>query len=342
MHRQRGFTLVELLVVIAIIAILTLLLLPAINAARESARRSQCSARLGQLVLAVAQYQSAHGVYPTGVEDASGPIVNRENGFHHNWIVQILPQMEERNVYRVIDHEKSVYDPANSVARDHTMASLRCPSEPGREPIGTSNYAGVHHDVEALIDADNHGTFFLNSRLAPDDILDGTQYTIFIGEKVVDKGFDLGWMSGTRATLRNMGTQLNRTGLDPLGTFTLTQEQIERYLAERDKLAEEGMQWPADIEEEDAEPADLAEENGKETDSLSKGEDRPDEGRNPIMDAISRGTYVGGFGSSHLGGVNFAFGDGRVAFLVNETAQEVLQKLAHRADGSLIEADKID
>ena len=76
------------------------------------------------------------------------------------------------------------------------------------DDLPASNYAGCHHDVEAPIDADNHGVLFLNSHISGDDIPDGAAHTIFIGEKIVADD-DLGWMSGTRATLRNTGLRIN-------------------------------------------------------------------------------------------------------------------------------------
>ena len=89
---------------------------------------------------------------------------------------------------------------------------LSCPSSPAADgPV--SNYAGVHHHVEAPIDADNSGVLFLNSKLSFEDLRDGAAYTLFIGEKRTGYVEDLGWMSGTSATLRNTGTPLN--GLFP-------------------------------------------------------------------------------------------------------------------------------
>ena len=83
------------------------------------------------------------------------------------------------------------------------LSEFICPSEVV-DDLPASNYAGCHHDVEAPIDADNHGVLFLNSHVSSDDIPDGAGHTIFMGEKIVTAG-DLGWTSGTRATLRNTG-----------------------------------------------------------------------------------------------------------------------------------------
>jgi len=90
------------------------------------------------------------------------------------------------------------------------IRTFLCPSGP-RDPsdVGHSSYVGVHHDVEAPIDATNHGVFFLNSSVRYENITDGSAHTFFVGEKIFPDSSDLGWMSGTRATLRNTGTPLN-------------------------------------------------------------------------------------------------------------------------------------
>src|SRR5262245_32905246 len=113
---SRAFTLVELLVVIAIIALLVPPLLPAVQAARQAARRSTCLNNLGQLILAVTNYEMAHGVYPPGTIESVGPIVNSPIGYHHNWIIQILPYLEEQNVYNAIDKKVGVYNAKNAAA----------------------------------------------------------------------------------------------------------------------------------------------------------------------------------------------------------------------------------
>ena len=98
-----GFTLVELLVVIAIIGVLVALLLPAVQAAREAARRANVRTISSQISLALHNYEMAHGCYPPGTIDATGPIVNTAVGYHHNWLVQMLPYIEEQNAWNSLD-----------------------------------------------------------------------------------------------------------------------------------------------------------------------------------------------------------------------------------------------
>ncbi|NLX96188.1 MAG: DUF1559 domain-containing protein [Rhodopirellula sp.] len=211
-HSKSGFTLVELLVVIAIIGILIALLLPAIQACREAARRIQCTNNLMQVGIALHNYESAYGVIPPGTINADGPIRSEPVGYHASWLVQLLPYLDEQVTYKHVDFSKSVYSKENSPVRVIRISTFLCPSDPGRgsEATAPTNYAGCHHDVEAPIAADNHGVLFLNSAVASEEIPDGRTHTLFVGEKVIDEG-DLGWMSGTRATLRNTGSALNST-----------------------------------------------------------------------------------------------------------------------------------
>ncbi len=111
--RPSAFTLVELLVVIAIIGILIALLLPAVQAAREAARRTQCMNNVSQLILAIHNYEMAHEVFPAGVVNAKGPILNRPQGYAISWVARILPYIEQNNAFRSLDFSVGAYAPKN-------------------------------------------------------------------------------------------------------------------------------------------------------------------------------------------------------------------------------------
>ncbi|MCU0873771.1 MAG: DUF1559 domain-containing protein [Pirellulaceae bacterium] len=299
--RAAAFTLIEVLVVIIIVGVLIFLLLPAIQSARERARRYQCSQQLQQLITAVHNYELAYGIYPPGTLETNGPIQNHPFGYHHNWIVQLLPYFEQQNAAALIDRSVGVYHRNNAEARDLGFDVLICPSQPGAFG-GYSSYAGVYHDNEAPIDKDNQGVFFLNSRVSFDDLSDGASQTLFIGEKLVEQG-DLGWMSGTRATLRNTGLPLNTTGMVG-GTVNWANPRSWR---------QEDGSWGYNDQ-----PPELP-------------ENQPPP-RGPVLP-------VGGFAGIHPGGCQFAFGDGRVALLDESIALAVLKQLGHRADGKLLSCD---
>jgi prepilin-type processing-associated H-X9-DG protein/prepilin-type N-terminal cleavage/methylation domain-containing protein len=207
-----AFTLIELLVVIAIIAVLIALLLPAVQSAREAARRSQCCNNLMQFGIALQNYESSHEVLPPGVVNPTGPILDQPKGYHFGWIAQILPHCEQRNVYNHFNFNHGLYEAQNFTTRTDLIRGFLCPSDPGasRGPTGVAmtSYAGSHNDKEAPIAANNNGVLFLNSAVRYEDITDGSSQTIFVGEKFND-GLGEGWASGTRATLRNSGSGVN-------------------------------------------------------------------------------------------------------------------------------------
>ncbi len=205
--RRFGFTLIELLVVIAIIAVLIALLLPAVQAAREAARRVQCVNNIMQIGIALQNYEGAFEVLPPGsVGEGAGPVLDQPKGYGFGWMASVLPYMELKNVYNHFNYKIGLYDQANITTRTNLVNSFLCPSNPGphRDPqrVAMTSYAGVYHDVEAPIAADNHGVMFLNSAIRYEQITDGATQTLFVGETRSD-GPNLGWASGTRASLRN-------------------------------------------------------------------------------------------------------------------------------------------
>lgn len=353
--RANAFTLVELLVVIAIIGILVGLLLPAVQAAREAARRMQCSSQLMQLGVALHNYEMAHRLLPPGTVNDTGPIQHLPVGFHHNWLVQILPMLDERVVYQKIDHSQSIYSSVNFPARAYSIACLRCPSSPSAGGPHTS-YAGVHDSREVPIDTDNNGCLFLNSHVRFDDIIDGVSHTIFVGEKYVD-ATELGWSSGTRASLRNMGSPINLG--NPGNNFVLPPGFVNGFSPVEGAAfgGYGGGGYGGESFANDAEveaPEDLSiEPDGMEIvrqkESRSMGaptekmlETDPSQWLTIadlpeiIPGKPNSGSDVGGFGSFHTGGANFLLGDGAVRFLSQTIDHNLLQQLGNRADKTLI------
>ena len=127
-RKRPGFTLIELLVVIAIIAVLVALLLPAVQQAREAARRTQCKNNLMQIGIALHNYEMRHECLPPGSIDPNRPIRNEAKGYHVGWIVQVLPDLDNSNIYQRFNFSVGVYDQANNAPRGVKIASLFCPS----------------------------------------------------------------------------------------------------------------------------------------------------------------------------------------------------------------------
>ena len=351
--RNCGFTLVELLVVIAIIGILIALLLPAVQAAREAARRMQCTQNLSQLIIAVHSYEMSHRVFPYGTIDKSPQIDNRPIGYHHNWISQILPQIEETNAFEAIDRTVGVYHRNNVPVRTLRIGLLFCPSDAG-PGSAHSNYAGVHHPTETPISTTNSGAFILNKAIRYDDVSDGSSQTIFLGEKNLDSG--LGWMSGTRATLRNFGSKINGLGPPPgtppnatqLGGMGMGSGGQPGVMSANNEWQLPGL--PADAQALiDGQAAGKPNQGSPDEPQATSGLDETNEGQpgkeegNAAKAKQPKGPpllFVGGFSSSHPGGANFAFGDGHVRLISENADLPTLQQLADRADGKLLRTDR--
>lgn len=134
--RSRGFTLIELLTALAVIGLLVALLLPAVQAAREAARRAQCSNNLRQIGLAILNDESAVGSLPPGrllTYDArfagpnppcTSPIVDK------SLFVHVLPQLEQAPLYHAINHDLTIFGHENATARAARIGSFVCPSDP--------------------------------------------------------------------------------------------------------------------------------------------------------------------------------------------------------------------
>jgi len=312
--RRSAFTLVELLVVIAIIGILIALLLPAVQSAREAARRMQCTNKMKQLSLALHNYHSAHGRFPPGYVAFKEPTgtnwcYNDSSCTNHGapWTVLILPFIEQMPRYQEFDFKKTFtstshcpadgsYTSVNNVAWEEPLEEYQCPSDPNSgSDINNINYLGVQGGGD-ISDADctyNSRVLFLsgllchNSKVKISQISDGSSNVFLLGEtkyiptwphRPDHKTFG-GWASGAR---------LDGSGTNP---YTLAAVTLQ-------------------------------------INSVPGSGGKPN---TQVPDMYYEMSKL--FGSFHPSGCNFSMGDGSVRFVSENTDLEVLQHTACRDDG---------
>ena len=212
-HRTRpdrsGFTLVEVLVVITVIGILVALLLPAVQAARESARRIQCAANLKQLALACHNYADVYGTLPIGIPQMydPDPALNFF-GPSQSIFVSMLGQLDQQPLFNAVNFSRSIFASANSTIFATGLEVLWCPSDPSirmeveypfyedplKEKIRFSSYAGCtgiwYADLSDYPDPMNparvdqiNGLFTANRGIRFAEITDGTSQTMLLSER---------------------------------------------------------------------------------------------------------------------------------------------------------------
>jgi prepilin-type N-terminal cleavage/methylation domain-containing protein/prepilin-type processing-associated H-X9-DG protein len=300
--RRGAFTLIELLVVIAIIAVLVGLLLPAVQAARESARRAQCINNLKQLGLALHNYDQSHKTFPSGYVsnfDAAGT----DTGPGWGWAAMLLPQFEQATVFNAVNFNLAIEAPANSTGRLANINNFLCPSDPTATAywavdrnaatgaavknicqVAPSNYVGVYGLGEPGPDGD--GVFFRDSAIGLRDITDGTAQTIVVGERSHRLG-EATWTGSVTGALM----------------YPTDNDNIGRYATETSS----GMVL------------------GHAGEGVGPGDP---------------GSDVNQFFSLHAGrGVNFLFGDGHITFLKATMSYKTYRALATRAGGEVVSAD---
>jgi prepilin-type N-terminal cleavage/methylation domain-containing protein len=184
-QRSRGFTLVELLVVIAIIGVLVALLLPAVQAAREAARRASCANNLRQLGIALHNYHDSLGSLP--VARNPWPLV-------HSALARLLPYTEQENLQRLVDFTVPVSHPNNQAASQTLVTLFLCPTDGASGRIAGSAHAGTNYvvstgsgTVAAGLIASGDG-LFTQSALGFRDVTDGLSNTAAISESLLGNG----------------------------------------------------------------------------------------------------------------------------------------------------------
>jgi len=208
-RRRRGFTLVELLVVIAVIGLLVALVLPAVQAARESARRGQCANNLRQIGIAMLSFHDANKRYPSAYESrpggAMGEIEEHTGDAGPGWtcLFQILPFMEGENAQLQFDKNLPSWHAANAEAAKQVVPTYICPSVSEESKTYTvidehgdavAEFARSHYvanagqiavweNTEPNLTKIANGPLFRNSRIRIKDVSDGTSRTIFMGEQ---------------------------------------------------------------------------------------------------------------------------------------------------------------
>jgi prepilin-type N-terminal cleavage/methylation domain-containing protein/prepilin-type processing-associated H-X9-DG protein len=314
--RAVGFTLIELLVVIAIIGVLVALLLPAVQAAREAARRTQCVNNFKQIALGMHNYEGIHGAFPPG------RVRSRVNGLGlvYSCFAQALPQIEQKPVYDAINFnlnaDRGVGGPENDTARRMRISQFLCPTDtssifdtPEQSPTNYQMSVGSRHSV-----LNNNGIFFENSSVTFAEVRDGTSQTALLSE------------------LARSSSLTSNYVIDMPGLLIVSYEATCRPNGPPVPRAR-GNRWIY------AAPNHTMYSHHRppnHPDADCRGGIPFGDANNTFWDLLSLDTAAR---SLHPGGVNVAFADGSVRFVKNQVAVGVWQALGSRDGGEVVSAE---
>lgn len=340
---KRGFTLIELLVVIAIIAVLISLLLPAVQSAREAARRAQCVNNLKQIGLGIHNYESSFGMFPPGaMSTKTGEGWGAWSNNAVSWRALILPQMEQGPKYNAFNFAlKAGQQGDNSLTAFYTTVSTYlCPSDGdhdnGYRPINvaTGQYPMWNPTSATKAPIVNYNlSFGDNYAVLP---LSGTnpwETPVTVPTGTVRIGINGFW--GTTNVINYQGEVGSMRGFSDYRTMNTTTIAGVTDGTSNTILAGEGL------------PAEDANNEFWTATSAAAGTTIPLNWKTDLAvggfgstNWNSRLSYAArGFKSRHPGGANFLFADGSVKFLKNSISKVTYAALGSRAGGEVISAD---
>jgi len=190
-----GFSLIELLVVIGIIGLLVALLLPAIQSARESARRTACANNLRQIGVGLLHYHESLETFPTGCVDHRSFV---DGGRQLAWSALLLPFIEQKSVYDMLDLSQGFDSPANAKGAAQVLSVYVCPSNPRDSMLvdgrAACDYGGIYGERLVSNPVFPNGTMLYSDPVCIRDITDGTSTTLIVAED--GQSEDMQWING--------------------------------------------------------------------------------------------------------------------------------------------------
>ena len=319
--KRRGFTLIELLVVIAIIAVLIALLLPAVQSAREAARRSQCVNNLKQLGLAIQNYHDVNNVIPPS-SNAYNVTVTPRVGPDFSMKARLLPFLEQANIFNALNMSWLTNDPHNDTARVAKIGTFVCPSESNSPTTvdACTNYPNNigtwYKNNGGMCDGPFH-KMTDNSLGGPCSfakITDGLSNTVIFSE----------WIQGEINSPRH-GKQQIYSGSIPEVATPLPQLQQLCMAAKNIAFTQKGKTWLLQYDNRGGGYSHVMMPNTKSCWF--------------VQDETFR-TLVGA-NSNHSGGVNVAMLDGSVRFVKDSVAPATWWAIATTSGGEIISADSL-